>query len=64
MKMKKERTILRRKQKKLKDMEKEKSFDLGMLKREIYQIQKERSIRNIFGEKFSPVQEVSFKNER
>jgi hypothetical protein len=60
MKMNKERTILRRKQKKLKDMEKEKSFDLIMLKREIYQIQKERSIRNIFGEKFSPMQEVSF----
>jgi hypothetical protein len=45
MKMNKERTILRRKQKKLKGMEKEKSFDLDILKREIYQIQNDYSMK-------------------
>lgn len=60
LKMNKEKTTSRRRQKKLKYMEKEKSYDFGKLKREIYQIQKDRSIRNIFSEKLSPVQEVSF----
>jgi hypothetical protein len=57
--LKKEQTIIRRNQIKIKYSKRENNFNIDILKREIFQIQKGNNIRNIFREDLRN-QEVNF----
>ncbi len=61
--LKKEQTIIRRNQRKIKYSKRENNFNIDILKREIFQIQNGNNIRNIFREEFSTEKGVGF-NER
>ena len=50
--MKKEQTLLRKKQRKIKYSKRQKNFDIDILKREIFQIKNGKHIENIFKEDF------------
>ena len=58
--MEKNEAIKRREQRKIKSSKKEKTFCIGILKREIFQIQKENNIKNIFTDNYSKGKEVIF----
>ena len=60
--MKKDQTIIRKKQREIKYNKRQKSFDINILKREIFQLQNGRYIENIFKENLED-QEV-FKDGR